>query len=155
MRSRGSRSTTPSGRTSTRAVRASRCCSSSRSYRRARSTPPTRFPSETAPGSSSCSAFRAPARRRPVGRQGQDPPSDTTRAAARQALAASTLSVGLVPVVAAPERTLGTIGAVVEAPGEQISFQLPLAPPGGVLPPPPAPRAAHYRTLDARFLDDV
>jgi hypothetical protein len=88
-------------------------------------------------------------------RQGKDPKSGAARAAARQALAASTLSIGLVPVVAVPERTLGTIGAVVEAPGDQVSFQLPLAPAGGLLPPPPAPRPAHYRTLDARFLVDV
>jgi hypothetical protein len=88
-------------------------------------------------------------------RKDQDPPSDATRAAARQALATSTLSIGLVPVVAAPERTLGTIGAVVEAPADQLSFQLPLTPPGGLLPPAPAPRPAQYRTLDARFLNDV
>jgi hypothetical protein len=87
-------------------------------------------------------------------RQGADPPSDASRAAARQALAGGVLTVGLVPVVAAPARTLGPVGATTEAPGDQIAFQVPLAPPGGLFPPPPEPRVPQYRTLDARFLGD-
>ena len=87
-------------------------------------------------------------------RQGQDPPGEAARRAARRALAGATLSVGLVPLVADPARVLAPVGTAADA-GAQLSFGLPLVPDGGLLPADPTQRLPQYRTLDARLLADV
>lgn len=88
-------------------------------------------------------------------RKGQDIPNDETLAAARGVLAGSTLSVGVVPVVQDPSRVAEPVGTSITTLSEQISFQVPLVPPGGVLPSDPSQRLPQYRTLDTRALADV
>jgi Baseplate J-like protein len=88
-------------------------------------------------------------------RKGQDPVSDVSIAAARAALAGATLSVGFVPIVQDPSRVLEPIGTTGSSAPDQLTFQVPLVPLGGVLPADPAKRVPQYRTLDARALADV
>jgi hypothetical protein len=88
-------------------------------------------------------------------RKGQDPPSDAARAAARTALAGATLSVGFVPIVQDTSRTLAPVGTTSPPSSDQLSFQVPLVPPGGLLPTDGSPRVPQYRTLDTHPLADV
>jgi predicted phage baseplate assembly protein len=88
-------------------------------------------------------------------RQGQDPPTDAARNAARAALAGATLSVGLVPVVAGSGRELAPAGTASASAATQLTFQVPRTVPGGVLPAEQSGRVAQYRNLDATFSTDV
>jgi hypothetical protein len=88
-------------------------------------------------------------------RKGQDPATDTSIAAARAALAGATLSVGFVPIVPHPFRVLDPAGATGPSAADQLTFQVPLVPPGGVLPTDPDKRVPQYRTLDTRALAHV
>jgi hypothetical protein len=89
-------------------------------------------------------------------RQGQDPPNDpAVLAATRKALAGSILSIGFVPRIEDPSRQLAPLQATGVIGAEQLTFQMPLVPPGGLLPSDTAKRVPQYRTLNARALADV
>jgi Baseplate J-like protein len=84
-----------------------------------------------------------------------DPKSPAALAGVRTALAGATLSVGFVPIVTDTSRTLAPVGTSGPPSSDQLSFQVPLVPPGGILPSDRTQRLPQYRTLDTHPLADV
>jgi hypothetical protein len=72
----------------------------------------------------------------------------------RGQIAGRTLSVGIVPSLAAGTRQVGPGGPATRGPNALLQFQLPSLPPGGLLPDDPSQRVAQYRALPVTYLGD-
>ncbi|MCX7791736.1 MAG: putative baseplate assembly protein, partial [Chloroflexaceae bacterium] len=81
-------------------------------------------------------------------------PRDLEPDAARREIAGKTLTLGIVPALGATEPAL-IPGGPPAADVAPLVYELPLLPPGGMLPPSEADRVAVYRPLDARATTDV
>ena len=83
-----------------------------------------------------------------------DPP-EASKDAARRALAGKTLSLGVAPVIEDPRAELAP-GTRPRSEGEtHLDFQLPLVPPGGVLPTDPQERIPRYQSLPSSSTTNV
>jgi hypothetical protein len=92
-----------------------------------------------------------------------DKPTDKTEAAledlrdaVREAIAGRTISLGIVPALAAATRVLTPLGQDANAASQtQLSYEIPNVAGGTKLPDDPSLRVAKYRPLDARAPSDV
>jgi hypothetical protein len=75
-----------------------------------------------------------------------DPPTHELRRHVREQLAGRTVGLGIVPVLADPRARVGP-GVIEPTPEARLDYQIPQAPPGGLLPPEFAQRVARYRSL--------
>jgi hypothetical protein len=87
-------------------------------------------------------------------RPADGPPSDQLKDDVRQQLAARTLSLGVIPIVADAARVLRPTGPSAE-PAGALRYQLPSVPASGGLPTVLANRVPQYRDLDPRTTTDV
>lgn len=78
-----------------------------------------------------------------------DPPTPDLRRQVREQLAGRTIALGIVPVLADPRAQVGP-GVIAPTLEARLDYQIPQAPPGGLLPPESGQRFARYRSLDGR-----